>query len=700
MPFTSRTNDRASSRFEMRLTAAERQQLRDEADLAGMSISELVRKRTFGKTIHAATDLIMIRELRRLGGLQKYTKTSSPRTLKWWTSATRQSAHCAQPSNESPTMIVKYIANPKTQSSKAARIGSLLDYIEADGRADAQKTEYSGANGNFYSDSQQGQRAEMVALAIEATRSKDPVDHWLLSWKEGEQPTQSQCKEAVEILKRHLGMSSGHLAVFALHRNTENYHLHVVLNRVHPDTLRVEDKGWCIDKAHKAIAEIIRAQGWEAEGNARYVADRSGQVTRASGVREPQPRSNARDHENATGEKSCERIAQEKAASILRNAKSWAQVHEGLAQVDMRYERKGSGAVLCVGDQPLKASCIGREFSRSRMEERLGDFQPDSRGNTMPLQPRTAEPLCPDMPASWAEYRKTLVANCKQKEAAQVQQRMVYRAAREMQSTEFRKERFALYQGGKWSGDALNVARSLLAADHAKRRAEMIERQKRERDSLRMRFGRRKTFEQFLVEQGEPQLAEQWRYRDTETPDAAILGDGDEIPRKRDIRDFTAQVRQSAQSRLTEIHYSSRSDPSHVSFTDRGKRIDVWQTQDEAVVLAALQLGAQKWGTVTITGPDEFKQLCAQLAEEHGFKISNPELQRETVRGPSEGQPVSVIPAGTPSPSMAYQLHKADILNRIEVRNASQLDWMIAVRMRVTGFFMTHFAAKSTHGHR
>ena len=56
----------------MRLTVPERVQLREEADLAGMSISELVRKRTFDKTIHAATDLMMIRELRRLGGLQKY----------------------------------------------------------------------------------------------------------------------------------------------------------------------------------------------------------------------------------------------------------------------------------------------------------------------------------------------------------------------------------------------------------------------------------------------------------------------------------------------------------------------------------------------------------------------------------------------------------------------------------------------------
>jgi hypothetical protein len=293
-------------------------------------------------------------------------------------------------------MIVKYIANPKMQSSKPSRIGSLLDYIEADGRVEAQKAEYIGANGNFYSDSLQGQRAEMVALAIEATRSRDPVDHWLLSWKEGEQPTQAQCDEAVEILKRHLGMNSEHLAVFALHRNTENYHLHVVLNRVHPDTLRVEDKGWCIDKAHKAIAEIIRAQGWEAEKNARYLAaGRNGEVIRAGSVREAQPRSKARDHENATGEKSCERIALEKAAPILLNAKSWAQVHEGLAHVDMRYEQKGSGAMLWVGDQLLKASCIGREFSRIRMEERLGEFQPDSRAYPTPRQLRTAEPLRP-----------------------------------------------------------------------------------------------------------------------------------------------------------------------------------------------------------------------------------------------------------------------------------------------------------------
>ena len=582
-------------------------------------------------------------------------------------------------------MIVKYISNPKVQSSKASRIGSLLDYIEADSHAGAQKAEYIGASGNFYSDSQQGQRAEMVALAIETKRSKDPVDHWLLSWKEGEQPTHAQCEQAVEILKRNLGMNGSHLAVYALHRNTENYHLHVVLNRVDPVAMRVKDRGWCIDKAHKAIAEIVSVQGWEPEQNARYEVDRNGELAKAGRAHEPKPHTKARDYENATGEKSCERIAMETAIPILRNAQSWTQVHEGLAQIDMRYEQKGSGALLWVADQPLKASCLGREFSRSRMEGRLGAFQPDMHSDTIQQPQRQAEPLRPNMPASWTEYRKAFEEARRKKTRAQVQQRADHRAARVLQNTEFQKERAALYQEGKWSGSALNVARSLLAADHAKRRAELMEQQMHERDRLRSKFGQRITFEQFLVAQGMPQLAGQWRYRNAETSSAAILGDGDEVPRKRDIRDFTARVRPSLHMLTNEVHYSSNADPNRVSFTDRGKRIDVWQAQDAAAVLAALQLGAQKWGFVTITGPDEFKQLCAQLAAQHGIRISNPELHMVTASGPGDRQPLPANPAAVPSPSTAYRMHKTDILSRIEVRNPSQLDWLIAVRMRVTG---------------
>jgi hypothetical protein len=580
-------------------------------------------------------------------------------------------------------MIIKYIANPKMRSSKAMRIGSLLDYIEADVRGGAQKAEYVCASGSFYSDSLQGQRAEMIALAMEATRSKDPVDHWLMSWKEGEQPTHAQCNEAIEILKKHLGMSSDHLVSYALHRNTENYHLHAVLNRVDPNTMRVTDKGWCIDKAHKAIAEIVHTQGWEQEDNARYIANSSGEVSLARVTCERQPCSKTRDHENATGEKSFERIAIERAAPILTSAKNWEQAHKDLRRAGMRYELKGSGALLWVNDQPVKASVIGREFSRKCMEERLGVFQPEAGSVVTKQPPRQAESIHRDDSGRWAQYRKALEDHRAWKNTAQTQQRIEHRSEREALFASFRKQRGDFYQNGRWSGSALNVARSLMASNHAKRKAQLSEEHKRERNALRLQFGTRLTFEQFLVAQGEQQAAAAWRYREAPEAKAALFGDGDEQPLKHDIRDFTAQVK-LGHGRTVGIHYTRRN-TTEISFTDSGKRIDIWRMSDEASVLAALQLGAQKWGALTITGPTEFKLLCVDLAAKHGIKINNPELQTAIAKSSRTLQPVPRTSLETTTPDGAYRLHRADILNRIKVRNPSHLDWMIAVRMRVTG---------------
>lgn len=49
--------------------------------------------------------------------------------------------------------------------------------------------------------------------------------------------------------------------------------------------------------------------------------------------------------------------------------------------------------------------------------------------------------------------------------------------------------------------------------------------------------------------------------------------------------------------------------------------------RDQAAALAAMQLGVQKWGKVRITGNDDYKRMCVELAVEHGIQVSNPELQ-------------------------------------------------------------------------
>ncbi|MEN9544373.1 MAG: hypothetical protein RLZZ598_1206 [Pseudomonadota bacterium] len=103
-------------------------------------------------------------------------------------------------------MIVKKVKNPKKSSSKAARIGNLAEYIRDAARKDStEKTIYTEARG-FLAETPEGQTAEMLALEQEAVKSKDPINHYVLSWQEGEQPTPAQVEEAVTIFLDELGL--------------------------------------------------------------------------------------------------------------------------------------------------------------------------------------------------------------------------------------------------------------------------------------------------------------------------------------------------------------------------------------------------------------------------------------------------------------------------------------------------------------
>ena len=56
----------------MRVTLEEKKRLAHEAEIAGLPVSELMRRRYFGgRPLVAVTDGMMVRELRRVGGLLK-----------------------------------------------------------------------------------------------------------------------------------------------------------------------------------------------------------------------------------------------------------------------------------------------------------------------------------------------------------------------------------------------------------------------------------------------------------------------------------------------------------------------------------------------------------------------------------------------------------------------------------------------------
>lgn len=77
MVFETIGPDGLDAKIAVRLTKAEKAILKDDADLAGMSVSALVRARYFGRPIIANADALTIKELRRLGGLLKLVHNES-----------------------------------------------------------------------------------------------------------------------------------------------------------------------------------------------------------------------------------------------------------------------------------------------------------------------------------------------------------------------------------------------------------------------------------------------------------------------------------------------------------------------------------------------------------------------------------------------------------------------------------------------
>jgi hypothetical protein len=517
-------------------------------------------------------------------------------------------------------------------------VRALVDYI-ASLRAggEGEKVEHRGAL-NLLNIDHEGQVQEMVDLAEAAKRSPQPVQHWIMSWREGEQPTAAQADAAVGMFLDELGLS-GHQAIYAVHRDTHNWHLHLAVNRVDPETEKVVTVNNRFDHevAHRAIAIIERRQGWRREDRALYLATAEGGLERARprGGRAREASVGARDFEERSGARSAERIAIEDVAPIIRKARSWPELHGALAEREARFERKGSGAILWIGGQPVKASRAGRDCSMAALQKRLGEYPPPD-GKPLDIGGhRDAQPLDPGSKA-WREFARARGRHLDGRGAIRAalgdRQREEWRRLADRHRSE-RAEVFKRPWKGR--GDLLNATRSVMAAQQAKDKAELRDRQRQERARHRQdeRFP---TFRDWLAERS-PELLWEWRYRNRRP--AIIEGPTFDEPSPRDIRAFEATVDGG------QVHYRLKNARTGPAFTDRGRIIDIRDTHRESV-LAALQLSAQKWGTFEVHGSESFRRLCAELAVEHGFKIANlaPPLAREIGRdrrrgGPARGAP-------------------------------------------------------------
>src|SRR5262249_46983421 len=101
---------------------------------------------------------------------------------------------------------------------------------------------------------------ERAGLAPTGRRSDAPVKTVSLAWAPGETPTrEAMCEAAASFLKAMGG--GGHQALYVAHNDTCHPHLHVILNRVHPETGRTLGDWQERKRAQKWAHAYEKAQG-------------------------------------------------------------------------------------------------------------------------------------------------------------------------------------------------------------------------------------------------------------------------------------------------------------------------------------------------------------------------------------------------------------------------------------------------------
>jgi hypothetical protein len=524
-------------------------------------------------------------------------------------------------------LIGKPIPNPSAPFKSFKR---LNDYLTAKREGDnaADKVAYADC---VNLDSLENATFVMDALAAQRdVRCKNPVFHCVLSWREGEIPTERQALEAAVITLKELGLENCP-AVYGVHKDTHNYHLQMSVCRIDPDTLKAVDAGGGFTKKamERAARRVEYEQGWSVEKNAWSEIDTEGNSVEVPRFLDKPLPQKTTDMENLTGEKSAMRKAKEIIGNKYESLKNWQEFHGMIRENGMEYKRKGSGALLAVGEITVKASDVSRNLSLPKLEKLYGPYEEPK--NDITLNKTAEEKVSAPQPTNrvndnplWRSYigtRKNYYASKKKSRAKireyQEEQKIKLRERQKEETRKFYKESV-----GKTRKEICQE-RSILAVKHKIEKLALRDVQREERGKYNTSNPPFPTYEQWLLRSDKLFEAEEWRHRRDKEPTSQPQITGFEENKDavfKDIRGFKFVKGKNG------LMFMNKRTPSVVSFVAAGSAINMYRVDDSST-LAALQLASQKWGVLRINGSEAYKKRCAELAVEHGIKINNPELR-------------------------------------------------------------------------
>jgi hypothetical protein len=527
----------------------------------------------------------------------------------------------------------------------------------------------------------QFERAQTEMLAqIGRARGTDPIEHYVISWGENEHPTPEQVHEAVVLLVRVLNLEE-HQAIYAAHRNTQHYHVHVAVNRVHPETGTVvaAGDGWQLNAAGQAAALIEHRQGWAAEKGAQYRVDAdgvrhidSGRLVRladgsATGVHPPDRRTldkpvdkrlsrGARGYEARTGRMSFERIAMTIAAPIIARVRSWEELHQEMGKEGLGYARYGTnGARITMGERAISASIAARGGALTQLvqADRLGAFRPGRPEQIITRMPRylPRQERRPGYEAARAAHVGAVAAAREQLGAQRAQARVMIIA--------WRQSFAAQINASDWRGrrDQLNAARQLFGMHFAAIERELVATTEPAVAALDA-AARFPSYDAWCAGASAPSVPQALGL----AVPMVVASSGDHAAAGVPVAGYAWHRDDGA------CIYRSVDQPGP-AFTDRGPTLAI-HTLRRADVVAALKLAQRKWGTIElIAGSDAFLRMAVEVADEEKITLTGklaPRIRQEIALDaagstpPAQPVPTPTIEAGPASVS-AVSLPEATV---------------------------------------
>lgn len=485
--------------------------------------------------------------------------------------------------------------------------------------------------------------AEIVAQQQTSRHADDDnMYHLIVSFQEGERPD----RETMQAIEAHLVSKlgfDGHSRISAIHDDTDNYHLHVTVCKIHPETGRRVTPYYDNLKMSEGCRELEVKFGLVRDKGLHYITP-EGEI-KLDSSRNRAKRQITPDMKNNRGIESFQAWVGKEPANALRHTlknpeASWQDVHSTLDRYNLKLVPRGNGFAVVDRDNPklaATASQVGRFFAKATIENRLGRYlEPDRETSNVRNQNRTVYVERPSLAANQArrekasalyeEFRRAKTEGLDARKVAMERHRESVKERRQAIVEQFRNARARVKAEGL-TGPDKQAALSLIAMDRAVREKELREAAIAERRLIREEcfVGH---YRQYLMNRAadgdEAALA---ALRGLREDKALTPGQLASLRKGNKGEPTDCIVARSHQLNVTH-HVHSNGDVTYrvnnkEALRDEGQVVRVYNQTDSESLELGLRLAQRKFaGELTLTGSDDFKKLAVETAVEKNIRVT------------------------------------------------------------------------------